>query len=87
MPSDGFFDFCIKQFPENSVPATNKSRISVSSLGQGARYLKNKYILVRDNAADNADNRESDFLSPNKLNPQPVQQSTINSNIYVSNAK
>ena len=83
MPSDGFFDFCIKQFPENSVPAINKSRISVSSLGQGARYLKNKYILVRDNAVDN---RQSDLLNSSNLNPQPVQQSIINSNLYSSNA-
>lgn len=82
MPVDGFYDFCIKQFPENAVPA-NKSRINVSSLSQGARYLKNKYILVRDNAADN---RESDFLNPSNLHAQPIQQSIINSNIYLSNA-
>lgn len=51
MPTDGFFDFCIKQFKENQIPTSNQSRISATNTNAGYRYLKNKYMLVRDNHA------------------------------------
>jgi hypothetical protein len=81
MPASGFFDFCIKQFPENAVPSSNQSRITVTSAGSGNRYLKNKYMLVRDNISQHS----SDFLHPR--DSEAKSPSIINSNLYVSNAK
>ena len=51
MPENGFFDFCIKQFGDNQVSAGNQSQMQMSSTSQnsGSRYLRNKYVLVRDN--------------------------------------
>lgn len=51
MPADGFFDFCIKQFKENQIPTSNQSRLSATNTNAGHRYLRNKYMLVRDNHA------------------------------------
>jgi hypothetical protein len=48
MPADGFIDFGIKQFTDNAINSV-QSNIKVSSLSNNLRYLKNKYILVRDN--------------------------------------
>lgn len=81
MPTSGFFDFCIKQFSENSVPAVNQSRLSISGTEAGYRYLKNKYILVRDNSSSQASE-----LRPSQQ-AEPIQASMANSNIYNSNAK
>ncbi len=55
---DGWFDFCIKQFDENRVAYTsNKSRVQgerdINSYGgtsDGSRYLKVKFVLVKDNS-------------------------------------
>jgi hypothetical protein len=49
MPTDGFIDFGIKQFTDNAINSTAKSSIKVSTLSNNHRYLRNKYILVRDN--------------------------------------
>lgn len=53
---EGWFDFCIKQFDDNRVEASTKSRVSVqndnNSFGRvddGKRFLKVKFILVKDN--------------------------------------
>jgi hypothetical protein len=52
---EGWFDFCIKQFDNDRVPqTTEKSRMraengSTAHDNDGNRYLKVKYILVKDN--------------------------------------
>lgn len=81
VPADGFFDFCIKQFNDNLIPASNQSRISVSTIHNGNRFLRNKYMLVRDNLGKHV----SDFLKPSHSN-EGAPPSMINSNLYVSNA-
>ena len=48
MPTDGFIDFGIKQFAENAINSA-QSNIKGSSLSSNLRYLRNKYMLVRDN--------------------------------------
>ena len=100
MPADGFFDFSIKQFPDNITAGhVSKSRISTSSVGLavGKRYLRNKYILVRDNYASievnksslnaqNANQNQND-INRSSLKVQDANQnrnSVINSNIHES---
>jgi hypothetical protein len=76
MPADGFFDFCIKQFTDNQI-LSGHSKISANNANAGSRYLRNKYILVRDNQNGN----ESESIMASQIN-----KSIINSNIYTSNA-
>lgn len=81
MPADGFFDFSVKQFHDNVVAGNpNKSRISSSNnnLTHGKRYLRNKYILVRDNYASDG-NKSSIYVEGANNN------SLINSNLHASN--
>jgi len=54
---EGWFDFCVKQFDDNRVPYTAKSRANLQDENQAFgrenddnRYLKVKFILVRDNS-------------------------------------
>lgn len=90
MPTDGFFDFCIKQFKENQIPTTNQSRLKATNTKESHRYLKNKYMLVRDNYAsrelEEGTNRESD-LKPNHLSVDNNQSSILNSNLSASGSK
>lgn len=74
MPADGFFDFCIKQFKENQIPCTNSSRLSATNTNAGHRYLKNKYMLVRDNYAS----RELEGNQYRGSELKPVNQSVNN---------
>lgn len=61
----GWFDFCIKQFDENRVNfTTNKSRLrneadnkSFGMVDDGKRYLKVKFILVKDNSTGGGSTR------------------------------
>lgn len=85
IPHDGFFDFCIKQFPDNIVQTAHQSqsRISSSSLNAGTRFLKTKYMLVKDNQVGK---HGSEFLQPSHSHQPGVQSSMINSNINSSSA-
>ena len=74
MPADGFFDFCIKQFKENQIPATNQSRLSATNTKANYRYLKNKYMLVRDNHAS----REIEGSHYRGSELKPINQSANN---------
>jgi hypothetical protein len=59
MPSDGFFDFSVKQSASNKITAGDKSRLDIeehdkehgkkNKEGNVDRFLKVKYVLVKDN--------------------------------------
>lgn len=54
MPKDGFFDFSVKQSYSNRITASDKSRLDHQNGSKIRddkvdRYLKVKYILVKDN--------------------------------------
>lgn len=59
MPKDGFFDFSVKQSASNKIKAGDKSRLEMEEHdkehgkkkkeGDIDRFLKVKYILVKDN--------------------------------------
>lgn len=61
IPEETFLDFSIKQLPSNKIlPSSNRSRLEAEnyqkehggkSSSKIERYLTNKYILVKDNAA------------------------------------
>jgi hypothetical protein len=99
MPADGFFDFAIKQFPDNITAGYVSKRISTSNVGlaAGKRYLRNKYILVRDNYASievnkSSLNAQNDNQNQNDINRSSLKvqdanlnrNSVINSNIHDS---
>ena len=75
MPANGFFDFSIKQFPDNITAGRISKRISNSNVGlaAGKRFLRNKYILVRDNYASIEVNKSS-------LNAEHANQNQNNVN-------
>ncbi len=75
MPADGFFDFSVKQFHDNP----SKIRTSTSNINQtaGKRYLRNKYILVRDNYASDGNKSSLHVEGANN-------NSLINSNLHGS---
>jgi hypothetical protein len=61
VPKEGFMDFSVIQFTQNRIVEANaESRLYLEdvasqkniSIGQPTRFLRNKYILVRDNAAE-----------------------------------
>lgn len=74
MPADGFFDFCIKQFKENQILTNNQSRLSATNTKVGYRYLRNKYMLVRDNQGS----REIEGSHYRESELKPMKQSDIN---------
>lgn len=64
--NDGWFDFCIKQFDEVKLPFTHSNSYtnSTSNLSDGKRYLKVKFILVKDNSVQGSHQIEPDYNAP-----------------------
>lgn len=71
IPQDGWFDFCVKQFPENRVVPSAKSRLRTEEenrnqgIQDGLRFLKVRFILVKENDERSPSTMsEPDYLPP-----------------------